>query len=626
MKRTLNLYILIAVFVSSLAISIIMLVHGNLIFKEIATNEKQQVTHQISNELSLFQTFLGLIENQFLSESKPKIEIAAQRISSKWETPEEVPLDTLQLTLFETGVDEIFLINNSGIVKNATLAAELGYDLKKEGDDFFSDFKNLFNTHTFKLESWGISSIDNAWNIYSYYVPQNCNYAFETEVDLSNYLKKIQNTQHSISIENQLKSIISSHDDLIKNIDLYNLNDASKTSLVNVNKTIDLDAGEMGLLEQNGNYSRNKKNGEIYYSIIDVKESYTGFPPKLILQVDFDYSKQIEYIKHVVTFNIIILIILIILVGLASPWLIHKIFLHKIDIINYNLSALRLADYDSLRSFKGNDELSAIAENINHVKDSVVEREKQFKEAKSMAEAADKLKSAFLANMSHEIRTPLNAVVGFSQLLRDANPTPNDVIKYVGLINTNSNKLLQIINDIIDLSQIESGMLKIFFKPVCLHELFTELYALAQSKLHSENLIYNNKTLTIHVDNAKIPKGTCINSDPYRLKQIMEQLIDNAIKFTCTGEIRIGYKFIDQILELYVSDTGVGIAEENISKIFGRFVQAEDYMTREFGGTGLGLAICTEMARLLGGVISVKSKLNEGSTFSVQLPNVNILK
>jgi signal transduction histidine kinase len=307
-------------------------------------------------------------------------------------------------------------------------------------------------------------------------------------------------------------------------------------------------------------------------------------------------------------------------VAFLSPQIIGRLLINKISIINFNLDALRYANYNALKTFKGKDELSTIVENIVHVKNSVIEREKQLKDAKLLAEAADKLKSAFLGNMSHEIRTPLNAVVGFSQLLRDSNPSSDDIEKYVGLINSNSNKLLQIINDIIDLSQIESGQMILIAQPLYLNELFSELYGFAQSKLRSEKLVFNTKFISIFIDNEKIPSGEHITIDPYRLKQIMEQLIDNAIKFTCKGDIRMGYTLEDDSIELYVSDTGVGIAKENIPKIFQRFVQAEDFMTREYGGTGLGLAICNELVRMMGGTIHVETKLNEGSTFSIRIP------
>jgi len=285
-----------------------------------------------------------------------------------------------------------------------------------------------------------------------------------------------------------------------------------------------------------------------------------------------------------------------------------------------------MARYDEFKSFKGKDELSVISENIMHVKDSVVEREKQLQVAKIMAESADRLKTTFLANMSHEIRTPLNAVVGFAQLLRDAEPSPVDVERYVGLININSNRLLQLINDIIDLSQIELNQLKIFPRPVCLEELFNELYANATSKIVSQNQVFTSKELLIQIDVDEAVKKECMVTDPYRLKQILEQLIDNAIKFTCTGEIRMGYSFKEHQVVFFVTDTGVGIAAENISKIFDRFVQAEEYLTREFGGTGLGLAICRELVHILGGKIEVESELNLGSTFRFYLPYKPTLK
>jgi signal transduction histidine kinase len=253
----------------------------------------------------------------------------------------------------------------------------------------------------------------------------------------------------------------------------------------------------------------------------------------------------------------------------------------------------------------------------------VVEREKQLKEAKFLAEAADNLKSAFLANMSHEIRTPLNAVVGFAQLLRDANPSPADVERYVGLITSNSYNLLQLINDIIDLSQIESGQIKIVSRKVCLSKFQDELYTFAQEKLNSDIFIHSEKSIEIRVEPLNVSEEDCIYTDPFRIRQIMEQLIDNALKFTNKGEVTIGFNITDRLVELFVSDTGVGIADEHTSKIFERFVQVEEYLTRQYGGTGLGLAICHELIPMLNGTIHVDSKLDVGSKFTVKIPKVN---
>lgn len=624
MKRRLNLYILSIVFVCSAIISGLLFSHVLRLLKKEVASEKRELTLRIENEMLYFQTTLELVEQQIISIYKVPFIKWAERLNSDWENVEEVPFKKLEKEALGLKVDQLFIINKDGIIKNTTLLEELNYDLKLEGAEFYSYFQNLFISNAFQIYSLGISSVDNSLTIYCYYVPEDSQNAYEFSINLNTYLKNYKSPYLANGIFGQLKDNILKEKRFVKSIDIYNLDDAFTRSLINNNKELELTKRELSILLNTGEYRIETEKGEVFYSMLDLEFNKQGFLPKLVLQADLDYSKQIKSIQKILAFNLIILLLILLIVALTSPQIIDRLLINKISIINFNLEALRFANYGALKYFKGNDELSVIAENIENVKDSVVEREQQLKESKLLAEAADNLKSAFLGNMSHEIRTPLNAIVGFAQLLRDANPSPDDIEKYVGLINSNSNRLLQIINDIIDLSQVESGQLKLIVKPLCLSELFSELYAFAQSKLHSETLIFNTKSISVFIDNDKILVGDCITTDPYRLKQIMEQLIDNAIKFTCKGEIRMGFTMDDEIVELYVSDTGVGIAEENISKIFGRFVQAEDYLTREYGGTGLGLAICNELVRMLGGTIHVDTKLNEGSTFYIRIPSKGI--
>lgn len=620
MKRTLNLYILLIVFVCTTLVSVSIFFNVNRLLSSLIDEEKIELKKNIQRELEYYQGTLELIEQQIIHLTKDKLITSANRIFQKWPNLEQVPIDTLHRLALHLKVDQVFLVDNEGIIKKTTLSKELNYDLKQEGEEFYAFFKNLFLTHSFQMYSWGVSSVDNSLNVYSYYVPAESNYAFETSINIQNYLANYK-THYSLNgVFNYVKNEIRKEKEFISAIDLYNLRDSYKASVLNENKELELDAKEWKELNEKGNLTLSTKNGEIYYSIIEIPESNLRLAPQLILQAEFNYSKQQNFIKQLLGFNILILLVILLLVALTSPVIIDNLILDKISIINFNLNALRFAKYDVLKSFKGNDELSAIAENIEHVKDSVLEREKQLNEAKFLAEAADNLKSAFLANMSHEIRTPLNAVVGFAQLLRDASPTPEDVERYVGLITSNSYNLLQLINDIIDLSQIESGQIKIVSRKVYLSKFLDELNSYAQEKLNGDPFIHSEKSIKIVVESPTISQDDCIYTDPFRIRQIMEQLIDNALKFTNKGEVRIGFKISEPFAELFVSDTGVGIADEHTVKIFERFVQVEEYLTRQYGGTGLGLAICYELVHMLKGTIHVDSKLNVGSKFTVKIP------
>ncbi|MBU8891921.1 MAG: PAS domain S-box protein [Bacteroidales bacterium] len=232
--------------------------------------------------------------------------------------------------------------------------------------------------------------------------------------------------------------------------------------------------------------------------------------------------------------------------------------------------------------------------------------------AKEKAESADALKSAFLANMSHEIRTPMNSILGFSQLLKKKDLSPEKRNNFVEIINTNGNQLLTIINDIIDISKIEAHQIKLVDTNVNINKLFDELYTMYFNEIKSKE-----KKIKLKITKP-FKEDLFILTDEIRIRQVFSNLLSNAIKFTHIGEIEFGVEFYkkDQLL-FFVKDTGVGIAKNKLEIIFERFRQADSGSTRQYGGTGLGLSISKGLINLLGGDIwveSVKQELSEGVT------------
>lgn len=233
--------------------------------------------------------------------------------------------------------------------------------------------------------------------------------------------------------------------------------------------------------------------------------------------------------------------------------------------------------------------------------------------AKEKAEESDRLKSAFLMNMSHEIRTPLNGIIGFSEMYMRPE-IPSERRKYYAkLVIDNSHQLLKIMNDILDISMIETDSLKLFIEPVNVNRLLAYLHSLFKFQTDAKNLTFEMK--------PGLNEGqSVVKTDPERLKQILSNLISNAIKFTNQGAISFGCEAESNHLQFFVQDTGIGISSGNIDKIFDRFTQEEMEFTRHYGGTGLGLAISKKLTELLGGKIWVTSRKGVGSTFYVTIP------
>jgi len=254
-----------------------------------------------------------------------------------------------------------------------------------------------------------------------------------------------------------------------------------------------------------------------------------------------------------------------------------------------------------------NERLLVLDANKN-LENTVEERTKELLKAKEQAEESDRLKSAFLANMSHEIRTPMNGILGFAELLKEPGLTGKEQQDYIKIIEKSGARMLNIINDIVDISKIEAGLMKIEIQETNVNEQIQDIYTFFKPEVEAQGM-------TISFSTPLPAKEAILKTDREKVYAILTNLVKNAIKYSNTGTIEIGYNKGDCDLEFYVKDTGIGIPNDRHGAIFKRFIQADIPGEWAQQGAGLGLSITKAYVEMLGGKIRVESQLGVGSTF-----------
>lgn len=297
-----------------------------------------------------------------------------------------------------------------------------------------------------------------------------------------------------------------------------------------------------------------------------------------------------------------------ILAGITSGHTLLIIVLAAIFLLSAGLIFAYIRQQARIRKLLNENE--SLVDEIERLKDEI-------HIVRQQAGESDRLKSAFLCNMSHEIRTPLNAIMGFCGLIANHTLADGDKVKYASIINRNVDSLLELINDIFDIAQVESQITRVESKPVKINDMLSGL----QSWFNLEKSALGKEMVQFRIQKANKDNDFAIISDEYMLRRTLNNLIENALKYSDEGYVDVGYRFgRDSKIEFFVKDEGIGFSKDKLDIIFQQFRQVDETQTRQYGGLGLGLTVAQKFVELMGGNMWAESEPGKGSTFWFSVP------